>query len=86
MKLNLKGISKTTWVRLIVMLLVLVNEVSVVFFKHKLIPLTDTQLNTYISTGATVIGTIWVGWKNNSVTAHAQEADKVLNDLKGGEK
>lgn len=86
MKFNLKGINKATWVRLIVMLLVLVNEVSVVFFKHKLIPLTDTQLNTYISTGATVIGTIWVGWKNNSVTSHAQQADDVLKQLKDGVK
>lgn len=80
--MNLKGVSKSTWVRIIVSVLVLSNLVSESFFKHKLLPFTDAQLDNYVTAGLTVIVTLWTGWKNNSLTAKAQQADAVLKDLK----
>lgn len=84
MKVNLKGISRATWIRIIVLVLVLANQISVSFFNHKLLPLTDSQLNDYVTNGLTIATTLWAGWKNNSVTNHAQQADVVLNQLKAG--
>ncbi len=84
MKFNFKGVSKSTWVRVIVMFLVLVNLVSTNLFNYQLIPFSDEQISNFVSTGLTVVITIWTAYKNNSVTAAAQEADKVMKNLKGG--
>lgn len=77
-KINLKGVSKQTWVRTIVLILALVNQALVMF------GVTDNEVEleawtryaTYIFT---VISAIWSWWKNNSFTQKAQEADTVLH-------
>lgn len=86
MKFNLSGVTKQTWIRLIVLLLVLVNFVSLSFFKHKLLPFTDDQINDYVTYGLTLVGTLWAGWKNNSLTLNAQDADAYLKNLNNGGK
>lgn len=84
MNFNFKGVSKDTWVRIIVMFLVLINLVSTNLFNYQLIPFSDEQINNFVSTGLTVVVTIWTAYKNNSVTTAAQEADKVMKNLKEG--
>lgn len=77
-KINLKGVSKQTWVRTIVLILALVNQALVMF------GVTDNEVEfeawtryaTYIFT---VISAIWSWWKNNSFSRKAQEADNLLD-------
>ena len=76
-KLNLKGVSKQTWARTIVLLLALVNQALVMFeVTDRVVELeTWAQYATY---ALTVISAVWSWWKNNSFTAKAQEADTLL--------
>jgi SPP1 family holin len=76
--MNLKGVTKSTWVRLISMLLVFVNLIARELFNFELLPFDDTEINDGVSVLLTVVIATWGTWKNNSVTAKAQEADKVL--------
>ena len=78
MNINLKGITKDTWVRIIGLVLVLINQVSISFFNFQILPFDDAEVYEKVSSVLTVIMAIVAGWKNNSVTVQAQEADKVL--------
>lgn len=80
-KINLKGVSKQTWVRTIVLVLALVNQALVMFgvTENEVELETWTRYATYIFT---VISAIWSWWKNNSFTNKAQEADNLLNSQK----
>ncbi len=75
--INLKGVSKQTWVRTVVLALALVNQALVMF------GVTDNEVELetwtrYATYAFTVISAIWSWWKNNSFTKKAQEADTVL--------
>lgn len=75
--INLKGVSKQTWVRTVVLVLALVNQALVMF------GVTDNEVELetwtrYATYAFTVISAIWSWWKNNSFTKKAQEADTVL--------
>lgn len=75
--INLKGVSKQTWVRTVVLVLALVNQALVMF------GVTDNEVELetwtrYATYAFTVISAIWSWWKNNSFTKKAQEADAVL--------
>lgn len=76
--MNLKNVAKSTWVRMISLLIILINLVSVSVFHHQLIPFTDDQVYTGVSTLLTVIVGFWAAWKNNSFTKKAQQADQLL--------
>jgi SPP1 family holin len=76
--MNLKGVSKDTWVRIIVLALILVNQVSVTVFGNQILPFSDEQLYEGISTGLTIAVAIWTTWKNNSFTTEAQRADQLI--------
>ena len=78
-KINLKGVSKQTWVRTIVLVLALVNQALVMFgvTDNEVELETWTRYATYIFT---VISAIWSWWKNNSFTQKAQQADAVLHE------
>ena len=76
--MNLNGVTKSTWVRLISMLLVFVNLISRELFNFELLPFDDAEINDGVSVLLTVVIATWGTWKNNSVTTKAQEADKVL--------
>ena len=76
--MNLKGVTKDTWVRIIALFLVLINQISISFFSFELIPFGDDQIYEGVSVVVTVVVVIWSAWKNNSFTKKAQEADKVL--------
>lgn len=78
MKFNFKGVSKGTWVRIISLFLVLINQISVSLFKFQLLPFEDEQIYEGVSTVLTFIVALWTAWENNSFTEKAQEADKLL--------
>lgn len=76
--MNLRGVSKGVWVRVIALVLVLVNLISVSFFNFQLLPFTDAQLYEGASVLVTVVVGIWTTWKNNSFTKEAQRADEIM--------
>lgn len=78
MKLNFKGVSRDTWVRIISMFLVFVNLVATNLFDFKLLPFEDEEIHEMVSIVLVTSVSIWTAWKNNSFTSKAQEADKVL--------
>ena len=76
-KLNLKGVDKGTWVRIIGLFLILINQISISVFKFELIGFGDAEIYEGVSTILTVVISIYAGWMNNSITKEAQLADKI---------
>ena len=83
MSTNKTNITSGTIARTIVLALALINQLLTVT-GHAVLPITDEQVNTLVSTIWTVVAALWAYWKNNSLTPEAQEADRVLKDLKAG--
>lgn len=83
-KLNLKGVQTATWVRIIGLLVILVNQVSVSIFNFQLVPFGDEEIYEGVSTILTIVISIVTAWKDTPVTAAAQEGHKVTKVLKGG--
>lgn len=83
-KLNLKGVPTATWVRIIGLLVILANQVSVSIFDFQLVPFRDEEIYEGVSTVLTIVMAVLTGWKNNSLTKPAQEADQILSAKKGG--
>lgn len=77
------NISAGTIARTIVLALALVNQLLTAT-GHAVLPITDEQVNTLVSTIWTVVAALWAYWKNNSLTPQAIEADAVMKDLKQG--
>lgn len=66
-----------TITRTIILGLALINQV--LFIKGiSPIPIADETVTEFISTGAVIIASLVAFWKNNSFTAKAIEADKLL--------
>jgi len=80
---NKTNISAGTIARTIVLALALINQLLTVTGRAVL-PITDEQVNTLVSTIWTVAASLWAYWKNNSLTPQAIEADAVMKDLKQG--
>ena len=83
MSTNKTNISAGTIARTIVLALALVNQLLTVT-GHAVLPITDEQVNTLVSTIWTVIAAVVAWWKNQSFTPQAIEADAVMKDLKQG--
>jgi len=81
MNLNLKGVTLQSWIRIVALFLVLANQIAISFFNFDL-GLADEQIYQGVSTVVTVITSLLAGYKNNSVTKPAQEADEVLKQKK----
>lgn len=79
--MNIKGISKGTWVRIIALTIILANQIAVSFFGFDL-GLADEEIYQGVSTAVTAVVSLIAAYKNNSVTKPAQEADKVLQTKK----
>lgn len=77
------NISAGTIARTIVLALALINQLLTVT-GHAVLPITDEQVNTLVSTIWTVIAALVAWYKNNSISAAAIEADAVMKDLKQG--
>ena len=82
-KPNLSGITTATWVRIIGLAIILINQVSVSIFDFQLLPFGDAAIYEGVSTVLTIVMSAVAGWKNNSITPEAQEADRVLTAKKG---
>lgn len=80
---NKTNISAGTIARTIVLALALINQLLTAT-GHAVLPITDEQVNTLVSTIWTVAASLWAYWKNNSLTAAAQEADVIMKNLKAG--
>ncbi|SEN73190.1 holin, SPP1 family [Amphibacillus marinus] len=76
--MNLKGVSKSVWVRAIALFLVLVNLICIEFFGFQIIPFAETEIYEGVSIVVVTTVTIWTSWKNNSFTKKAQHADRFL--------
>lgn len=68
-------------IRLIVQAVLLFNMALTLAGKN---PLTvdESALTDWLTTTMTAISSIWIWWKNNNVTTHAQYAQRSLNELK----
>jgi len=80
MKINLKGITAGTWIRTIVLVLAIVNQVLVAFGKSPL-PFEHEEADMLVSSIFTGVAGLWAWWGNNSVTIDAQMADRYLGEL-----
>ena len=68
-------------VRLIVALVPAINIVLVYFGKSPL-PFSQDEVNIGLSMVIQVLAVIWAWWKNNNMTPEAQQAQKLLDELK----
>ena len=74
-----------TIVRTIVLIIALANQALAITGKE-VFPVTEDQVYQVVTLIATVGASVWAWWKNNSFTKNAIEADKVLDQLKNGDK
>lgn len=72
-----------TIVRTVILALALVNQILSAT-GHAVLPIQDEQAETLITTGATILASLWAWWKNNSFTPEAIAADNHLADLRKG--
>lgn len=77
----MKNVKTDTIIRTIVLALALINQLLSAS-GHAVLPITDDQVETLVSTGATVLATVWSWWKNNSFTQNAIAADCYLEALR----
>ena len=79
--MNLRGITRDTIARTIILLVALINQVMAVLGVPAL-PIEADAVYTLVSTAGTIFAAVWAWWKNNSLTSEAQEADNILKRLK----
>lgn len=72
-----------TIVRTVILALALVNQLLSAT-EHAVLPIQDEQAETLITTGATILASLWAWWKNNSFTREAIAADNHMADLRKG--
>lgn len=78
-----KSVTAGTVARTIVLAIALFNQVMSAS-GHAILPIEDATVENLVSSAFTVAAAGVAWWKNNSVTASAIEADKVLKELKKG--
>jgi len=76
---------KQAIVRLVVLVILLINQ-TLVTLGWSPLPFSEEQIYEAVSSVAVVGVAIWTWYKNNNVTKEAQEAQKVLDKLKKGDK
>ena len=77
----MKNVKTDTIVRTIVLIIALVNQALAITGKEAF-PVTEDQVYQGVTLIVTIVASVWAGWKNNSFTKNAIEADKVLDQLK----
>jgi len=77
-------IEKGTIARTVVLVVALINQALAMFGKE-ILPFAEDDIYTAVTTILTLGATVWAGWKNNSFTAAAIEADKYMKTLKSEE-
>ena len=79
--MNLKDVKTDVWIRLVVLMLALVNGILTASGMNP-IAVSETELGVFLSYGAMIAASIWAAWKNNSITASAQQSDILMANLK----
>lgn len=74
-------VKKDTIIRLIVLIIVLINQVLVSTGVINM-EFEESQIYELVSTIATIIVAMWTAWKNNSITKNAIKSDEYLKELK----
>ena len=77
-------ISKATWIRTIVLIIALINQILIVLGANPL-PFSEERIFEGVSALVTVAASLWSWWKNNSFTKEAIKADEYKDKLKAGE-
>ena len=72
-----------TIVRTVILALALINQLLSAT-GHAVLPIQDEQVETLITTVATILASLWAWWKNNSFTQAAIAADNHLESMRGG--
>lgn len=70
---------KNSLIRTIVLALALLNQILVAAGKSP-IPIEDGTVELLISTGFTVVVSIWTWWKNNYISSKGLKQKEVLRD------
>ena len=78
-------ITPGTIIRALCLILALTN-LTLETMGKKIIPITDDQISTFVTLGATIVTALVGYWKNNSFTQEAIIADGIMHDLKKANK
>ena len=73
-------VSKNTWIRTVVLLVALINQVLTVSGKNPL-PWSETEIYEGVTLMFTAAASIVSWWKNNSFTKNAIKADEYKKSL-----
>lgn len=68
---------KPSLLRTIILIIALLNQV-LVSFNISPIPISDDQVEVLVSTGFTVVISLWTWWKNNYISKKGQKQKEVL--------
>lgn len=79
--MNLKDVKTDVWIRLIVLILVLVNQFLTASGLNP-IAISETEMYVTLSGVVAIFAALWAAWKNNSLTASAQQSDIMMQNLK----
>lgn len=79
--MNLKDVKTDVWIRLVVLMLALVNQFLTASGLNP-IAVSETEMYVTLSGVVAIFAALWAAWKNNSLTASAQQSDILMTNLK----
>lgn len=79
--MNLKDVKTDVWIRLVVLMLALVNQFLTASGLNP-IAVSETEMYITLSGVVAIFAALWAAWKNNSLTASAQQSDILMTNLK----
>lgn len=82
--INYKGIPTAAKARMIVYLMVIVNQIAVSVFDFNLFPFEEAELYEMVTAILTGITMFVAAYKDTPVTPAGQEGHKLTKNLKGG--
>lgn len=77
-KLNLKNVTKETWLRTALLVFSLVN-MELTSLGYGVLPFDEAEVEQAVSEIFVVVTSLIAWWKNNSFTDKAQEGDKICH-------
>ena len=83
-KINLKGVTTEAVIGVLILLLALINAVLQMFGKNVL-PISNEEVSSIISTIFLIVTTLWNTWKNRNITVASQIAQNITDSIKNGE-
>lgn len=81
--MKIKGVSTSTIIRTVVLILALVNN-CLTMAGYSPLPIEDAQVTEVLTMLFTIGAALVAWWKNNSFTKEAIVADSFMHDLKAG--